>query len=92
MIRNAHGLCPGNREKANKMKTENIEQKLRDYYHEIKNKSVQAEIAEDIDDNLIARYIEGIATPEEIVQVEKYAESNEQIKRLLQILTTQDLN
>ena len=74
------------------MKTENIEQKLRDYYHEIKSISAQTEIAEDIDDNLIARYIEGTATPDEIVQLEKHAEANEQIKILLQILTTQELN
>jgi len=72
------------------MKTENIEQKLRDYYHEIKNKSAQTETAEDFDYNLIARYIDGIATPEEIVQLEKQAESNEELEILLQTITSQN--
>ena len=74
------------------MKTDNTEQKLRDYYREMKNQPAQAGIAEDIDDNLIARYIEGTAMPEEIAQLEKQAESNEEIKILLQTLSRQDLS
>jgi len=74
------------------MKTENIEQQLRDYYRDLKEQPSQTVVSEDIDDNLIARYIEGTATPEEIVQLEKHAETNEEIKILLQTLATQDLN
>ena len=74
------------------MKTENIEQKLRDYYQEIKNQPSQTGMSEDIDNNMIARYIEGTALPEEIVQLEKQAESNENIKILLQTLPIQDLS
>ena len=74
------------------MKTENLEQKLRDYYQEMKNQPSQMDMSEDIDNNMIARYIEGTASPEEIVKLEKQAESNENIKILLQTLPIQDLS
>ncbi len=74
------------------MKTENIEQKLRDYYQEMKNQPSQTEMSEDIDNNMIARYIEDSASPEEIVKLEKQAESNENLKKLLQTLPIQDLS
>jgi len=74
------------------MKTENIEQKLRDYYQEMKNQPSQTEMSEDIDNNMIARYIEGTASPEEIVQLEKQAESNKNIKILLQTPPIQALS
>jgi len=74
------------------MKTENIEQKLRDYYHEMKNHPSQTKVSEDIDDNMVARYIEGTASLEEIALLEKQSASNEKLKILLQTLSMQNLS
>ncbi|MHA1575088.1 MAG: hypothetical protein ACTSXL_02985 [Alphaproteobacteria bacterium] len=66
------------------MKTKNIDKQLRDYYHEKKNEKVSKEPLEEIDDNLIARYIEGGATTEEILKVEIAKKSDEELKMLLE--------
>lgn len=76
------------------MKKDNIKQQLSDYYRKIKNKSLQTTISEDdIDDNLIAKYVEETATPEEIKQLKKQAETNDELRILLQDInsTEQDI-
>ena len=73
------------------MKTEDLEQKLHDYYREMRNQSVMQPEDEDIDDNMLARYIEGIASPEEIRKIETLLETNKQLKTILQILTSENL-
>ncbi len=81
---------PGLLWKGKKMKTDNIEQQLRDYYRDLKDQPSQTVVSDDIDDNLIARYIEGTATPEEIEKIESQANTNDKLKLLLQILTSQN--
>jgi len=73
------------------MKTENLEQKLHDYYREMRNQPTMPP-EDDIDDNMLARYIEGIASPEEVRKIETLSETNKQLKTILQTLTSQDLN
>jgi len=70
------------------MKTSNIEQQLRDYYREKKNEQLPTATPETIDDNLIARYIEGTASFEEVEELETHAKTNAELKMLLQTLTS----
>jgi len=80
-----------NRGKVNKMKTDNIEQQLRDYYREMKNTPSQTITPEDIDYNLIAKYVERTSTPEEIEEIEIREKTDNEFRMLLQILTSNKL-
>ncbi len=70
------------------MKTDNIEQMLRDYYREIKNKPSQTNQLEDVDYNLVAKYVDGIATPEESEKIKSRAEEDINLKMTLDVLTS----
>ncbi len=72
------------------MKTNNIEQQLHDYYRDQKTNPPQSKTPDDIDYNLIARYVEGSATPEEIEKIETQAETNDELRMLSQTLTSTD--
>ena len=73
------------------MKTDNIEQQLRDCYREMKNKPSQTTTPEDIDYNMIARYVDGTSTPEEIEEIEICKKTDNEFRMLLQILTSNKL-
>jgi len=74
------------------MKTENLEQKLHDYYRKIRIQTGAPQEDEGIDDNMLARYMEGTASPDEVSKIESLAETNEQLKILLQTLKSYDFN